>query len=109
MPHFIARLSKIITGRPPAARAAAHDQDEIPVDLEDLATLLPELRRHLPLAHLSDEALLASLAAIARHGTDEARWHAAEASTLGQQLAVDSKDRERDLVTVLSLLPMPYL
>lgn len=109
MPHFIARLSKIITGRRPGARAAANEADDLPVDVENLRVLLPELRQHLPLARLSDEALLASLVGIARHGTDEARWHAAEASTLGQQLAVDSDDRERDLVTVLSLLPMPYL
>lgn len=109
MSHFIARLSQIITGKRPTARATAGHADDIPVDLESLAALLPQLRQRLPLASMSDDALLASLVTIARHATDENRWRAAEASTLGQHLAVESDDLQRDLVTVLSLLPIPYL
>lgn len=108
MTHYIQRLAQIIASK--RARARRGEQDFVPVDARELAELVPLLRKELRLpGSLSDDAFLASLIAIARHRTDEDRWHAAETSTLGQQLAVQSDDLERDLVTLLSLLPQPYL
>jgi iron-sulfur cluster repair protein YtfE (RIC family) len=78
------------------------------VNVETLAGLMPHLRERLAIgAPFSDEALLASLAAIASHASHEERWSAAETSTLGQYLASRSNDSHRALVTLLSLLPKP--
>lgn len=110
MTHYIQRLSQIISGKRARGKSiAAEHADVPPIDLRELAELVPLLRKRLALGSLSDDALLASLVAIARHPTDEARWYAAETSTLGQQLAVESEDLHRDLVTLISLLPQPYL
>lgn len=107
MTHYIQRLSQIISGRRKRAKCAADEHPDIPVDVAELAELVPLLRKRLALGALSDDAILASLVAIARRPTDETRWHAAEASTLGQQLAVESGDLHSDLVTLISLLPQP--
>jgi hypothetical protein len=67
---------------------------------------VPQVRRRLEVgASFSDQALLASLVAIARHPSHEGRWRTAETSTLGQYLASSGKDVRRALVTLLTLLP----
>jgi hypothetical protein len=69
---------------------------------------MPQIRRHLAIDRtFTDAALLASLTAVARHPSHGERWHAAEASTLGQYLASKGQDMHRALVTLLSLLPRP--
>jgi hypothetical protein len=110
MSSYIPRLARIIAG----VRTARFKSGESETDAgtapnaERLARLMPKIRHQLAVSpSLSDEALLASLVAIARHPSDEERWHAAEASTLGQHLAVTSHDMRRALVTLLSLLPRP--
>lgn len=111
MTTFIPKLARISSGKgagrsrlkPPAGRTIAR------VNVETLAGLVPQIRRRLSIGRaFSDEALLASLVAIARHPSHEDRWRAAEASTLGQYLAGSAKDRHRALVTLLSLLPKPF-
>jgi hypothetical protein len=78
--------------------------------VDRLARLVPEVRRRLVIGQtFSDAALLASLVAVARHRSNEWRWRAAEASTLGQYLAGSGKDMHRTLVTLLSMLPQPTL
>lgn len=109
MTHYIQRLSQIISGKRARAKGAVSGHADAPVDLQELAELVPLLRRRIALGSMSDDAILASLVAIARHPTDEGRWYAAETSTLGQQLAVESEDLHRDLVTLISLLPQAYL
>ncbi len=111
MAHYIPGLSQIVSGiRGIGKRELTDKTPDTPVNVSRLATLIPELRRRLPIGpSLSDEALLASLVSIARHTSEEARWRAAEASTLGQHLAVSSKDKYRDLVTLIAVLPKPYL
>jgi hypothetical protein len=78
--------------------------------MDALVGAVPQIRHRLGVgAQFSDEAMLASLVAIARHPSHEARWRAAEASTLGQYLAGSGKDMRHVLVTLLTLLPKPYL
>lgn len=110
MAHYIPGLSQIVSGIRSVGRRAFIDRPaDTVVNVSRLAALIPELHRRLPIGPaLSDEALLASLVSIARHPTHEARWHAAEASTLAQHLAVNSRDKHRDLVTLIGLLPKPY-
>lgn len=110
MSSYIPRLARIISGvRTGASRAGESETDaDAAPDAERLARLMPKIRHRLAVGpSLSDEALLASLVAIARHRSDEERWHAAEASTLGQHLAASGPDMRRTLVTLLSLLPRP--
>ncbi|HRN84540.1 MAG TPA: hypothetical protein PK857_06945 [Hyphomicrobium sp.] len=111
MAHYIPGLSQIVSGiRGIGRRELTDASSTAPVNVSRLAAMIPELRRRLPIGPvLSDEALLASLVSIARHTSEEARWRAAEASTLGQHLAVSSRDKYRDLVTLISVLPKPYL
>jgi hypothetical protein len=110
MTTFIPKLARITTGRGAGRRSgiAPSDRARRTVNVETLAGLMPHLRRRLAIGTpFSDEALLASLVAIASHASHGERWSAAEASTLGQYLANSSKDRHRTLVTLLSLLPRP--
>jgi hypothetical protein len=80
------------------------------VNIEYVAGIVPVIRRRLGVAAtFSDEAMFASLTSIAAHGTYEARWQAAEASTLGQFLMSHGKDLKSSLITILALLPKPYL
>lgn len=111
MAHYIPGLSQIVSGvRGVGRRDFADTTASEPVNVSRLAALIPELRRRLPIGRaLSDKALLASLVSIARHTSEEGRWRAAEASTLGQHLAVGSRDKYRDLVTLIAILPKPYL
>lgn len=110
MAHFIQRLAGI--GRGELAKHQATDEQWLvdDVDIEQLKRALPDLRDTLAIpAEFSNDALLASLLFIARHPTEETRWHAAEASTLGQYLAGNGRDMHRTLVALLSLLPEPTL
>lgn len=113
MSHYIPRLARISAGKGASAKHVPIHGTHAPeaaVNVERLARLLPQIRHRLAVGHqLSDKALLASLAAIARQPTHEARWRAAEASTLGQHLAVGGRDMHRMLVTLLSMLPPPSL
>ena len=66
------------------------------------------IRRRLDVpAAFSDEAIFASLAAIASTPTYERRWRAAEASTLGLTLRAHGRDLKASLITLLALLPKP--
>ncbi|MBN8913641.1 MAG: hypothetical protein J0H65_16615 [Rhizobiales bacterium] len=111
MSQFIPKLARITAGKRKVPKHAAdigHRTDEGPVNVARLARLMPQVRKRLAIDRtFSDAALLASLAAVARHPSHAERWHAAEASTLGQYLAASGKDMHRALVTLLSLLPRP--
>lgn len=112
MTNYIPRLARISAGKGPAGKRSASGgrSGQGTVNVDRLARLVPEIRRSLAVGRqFSDAALLASLVAIARHPTHETRWHAAEASTLGQYLASNGKDMHRALVALLSLLPQPSL
>lgn len=113
MTRYIPKLARISAGKRAAAKRTAQSGPrtrEAAVNVERVARLVPQVRRRLAISTtFSDAALLASLAAIARHPTHEKRWRAAEASTLGQHLASSGKDMHRTLVTLLSLLPEPSL
>jgi hypothetical protein len=111
MPSYIPRLARIVSGIKTGAgrrHGKSNGSGGDTVNVERLARLVPQIRHRLSIGHaLTDEALLASLVAIARHPSHEARWHAAEASTLGHHLAISGRDMRRTLVTLLSLLPKP--
>lgn len=110
MTNYIPRLARISAGKGAEAKRMplGSGVQETAVSVDRLARRLPQIRRSLAIGRqFSDEALLASLVAIARHPSNEARWRAAEASTLGQYLASSGKDMHRTLVTLLSLLPQP--
>ncbi|MGE0024942.1 MAG: hypothetical protein AB7S70_15070 [Hyphomicrobium sp.] len=110
MTHYIPRLARIRAGKGAAGKPvpAGPRPRERAVNVDQLARLMPDIRRSLAIPRaFSDAALLASLVAIARHTSHAARWRTAEASTLGQHLASGEKERERSLVTLLSLLPTP--
>ncbi len=111
MTHFIPKLARISAGKHKGTKHAADTSPrarEGPVNVERLARLVPQIRKRLGVDRaFSDAALLASLTAIVHHPSHGERWHAAEASTLGQYLAGSSKDMHRTLVTLLSLLPRP--
>lgn len=111
MTHFIPKLARISAGRHKGTKHAADTSPrprEGPVNVARLARLVPQIRKRLAVERtFSDAALLASLTAITRHPSHGERWHAAEASTLGQYLAGSGKDMHRALVTLLSLLPRP--
>lgn len=112
MSHYIPKLARFSTGKGAAGKRSptGSGMSGAAVDVGRLTRLVPQIRHSLAVGHqLSDEALLASLAAIARHPSHEARWRAAEASTLGQHLAVSGRDMHRTLVTLLSMLPPPSL
>lgn len=113
MTSYIPKLARISSGKSAGAKRAADDGDRAgqqAVNVERLARLVPQIRKRLAIGRpFSDAALLESLVAIARHPSHEARWRAAERSTLGQYLASSAKDRNQALVTILSLLPKPYL
>jgi hypothetical protein len=113
MTTYIPRLARIASSRRPGR---AHKDPADPrranarVNVDLLAGILPQIRHRLGLSpQFSDEALLASLVAITRHPSHEGRWRAAEVSTLGQALAASGKDLRHALVTLLTLLPKPYL
>lgn len=110
MTRYIPKLARITSGRD-AGKKHAHAPDE-PTDetmlVHTLASLAPRIRRRLGIKpQFSDDALVASLLAVARHSSHEKRWRAAEASTLGQYLASTETDPHRALVILLSLLPKP--
>lgn len=111
MPSYIPRLARIVSGHHTGGKPRHGKSNGVggsPVNVERLARLVPQIRHRLSVGHaLTDEALLASLIAIARHSSHEARWQAAQASTLGHHLAVGGRDMRRTLVTLLSLLPKP--
>ena len=111
MPQFIPRLSRISAGKqkgPKDVTPTGPHTREAPVNVERLARLVPQVRKRLAIDRaFTDAALLASLTAIASHPSHGERWHAAEASTLGQYLATTGQDMHRTLVTLLSLLPRP--
>ncbi|HEX2842648.1 hypothetical protein [Hyphomicrobium sp.] len=113
MGSYIPRLARIRSGNLKSGRCTPHSGDlehEAPVNVERLTRLVPQIRKRLAIGRpFSDAALLASLVAIARHPSHEARWRAAESSTLGQYLASSVKDRSHALVTILSMLPKPHL
>lgn len=112
MTTFIPRLARITSGRSGARRHARRigAASAAKVNVDAIARLLPEVRRRLAIGRsFSDAALLAGLVAIARQPSHEARWRAAETSTLGQHLAGHGKDPHRALVTLLALLPTPTL
>lgn len=112
MTNYIPRLARISASKGADAKrkTAGARPREATVSVDRLARLMPQVRRSLAIGRqFSDDALLASLAAIARHPSHETRWRAAEASTLGQYLASNGKDMHRTLVTLLSLLPQPTL
>jgi hypothetical protein len=108
--RYIPKLARITSGRD-AGRKHAPIFDE-PTDetilIHTLSRLAPRIRQRLAIkCQFSDEALVASLLAIARHPSHEERWWAAETSTLGQYLASSEPDMRRTLVMLLSLLPKP--
>ena len=109
MVSYIPRLSRIVSGGRSGGRRALPDGETgAPVNVSRLAALVPRLRKRLAIGPaFSDDALLASLVSIARHPSHEARWQAAQASTLGQHLAASSRNRHRDLVTLIAMLPKP--
>jgi hypothetical protein len=111
MSHYIPKLARISSGKGAAGkRKVPHDSGAsgTAVNVARLTRLVPQVRRRLGVGRqFSDEALLASLSAIARHPTHAERWRAAESSTLGQYLAGSGKDMHRTLVTLLSMLPPP--
>lgn len=116
MTSYIPRLASISArSRPGARRKGAGARPPVGaatgrVNIEYLAGLVPVIRRRLAVAQtFSDEAMFASLTAIAATTTYEGRWRAAEASTLGQFLMSNGKDLKSSLVTILALLPKPYL
>lgn len=110
MTSFIPRLARILSGRDagkkraPAIESGARHA----IDRQALVRLAPEIRQRLAISRqFSDKALLASLESIVTHSSNEERWRAAEASTLGQYLAGSGNDMHRTLVTLLSMLPSP--
>lgn len=109
MGHYIPRLARITSGQGTGrASVSGINPRDSSVDVERLARLLPQIRERLALGdQFSDDALLASLLAIARQPSHETRWRAAETSTLGQYLASSSDDLHGALVSLLSLLPGP--
>ncbi len=113
MGSYIPRLALIASGNLKSGRHTPPDGElefEPPVNVERLAKLAPRIRNRLAIGRpFSDAALLASLVAIARQPSHEARWRAAESSTLGQYLASSVKDRSQALVMILSMLPKPHL
>jgi len=115
---YIPKLARISArSRPGGKRKGGASRRSAPsgaepqrVNIEYLAGLVPVIRRRLAIAAtFSDEAIFASLTAIAAPSTYEARWRAAEASTLGQILLSHGKDLKACLITILGLLPKPYL
>jgi hypothetical protein len=79
-----------------------------PLDILHLAELVPVVRQRFALpATLADDAILASLRAIAGHSDQRARWRAAFSSNLGAILALQGRDLNTTLTTLLALLPRP--
>ena len=110
MSSYIPTLARITSGRDAGTKRAPipHEQSDETILIHTLTRLSPRIRQRLAIKRqFSDDALLASLLAIARHSSHEARWHAAETSTLGQYLASSEPDMHRTLVSLLSLLPKP--
>ncbi len=112
MTSFIPRLGRISRGgsssRAGTSTPAGKGSAPARLNVEYLAGLVPVIRRrlHVP-ANFSDEAILASLSAIASTTTYERRWRAAEASTLGLTLLAGGRDLKASLTTLLALLPKP--
>lgn len=109
---FIPRLGRISRAGGSARRgernAPADSRTPPRLNVEYLAGLVPVIRRRLDVpAAFSDEAIFASVAAIASKPTYERRWQAAEASTLGLILLAHGRDLKASLVTLLALLPKP--
>jgi len=113
MATYIPRLARIAaSGGRTAAEQPDTDTDRATarVNIETLAALVPQVRHRLTIGRqLSNEAVLASLIAIARHPSQAARWRAARSSTLGQHLTTGGRDVRHALVTLLALLPKPHL
>lgn len=116
MTSFIPRLARISSrsgakrGAKAAPGRAGARTAPLRINIEYLAGLVPTIRRRLAIAPtFSDEAIFASLAAIAAASSYETRWRAAEASTLGLFLRSHGNDLKASLITLLALLPKPYL
>ncbi len=120
MASFIPKLARISSRSRPGMKngsgkngnGAARPARALPApaarDGEYLAGLVPVVRRRAAIApSFSDAAILASLTSIAARSTDERRWKAAQASTLGQCLSGSARDLQEALVIILSLLPRP--
>lgn len=110
MTAYIPRLARIASGQGSKGKRSASSGNGVlrSGSMRTLARIAPEIRQRLAISRqFSDAALLASLAAIAIHPSNEERWRAAETSTLGQYIANSSQDVQRALVTLLSLLPAP--
>jgi len=100
----------------PAAIAQGGDADLTgePCDGASLGTvlhlheLLPVVRERLRLgSHLTDEAVLASLAAITSRSVPRERWKVAFNSALGRFLATRGSDLASALGLLMALLPPP--
>jgi hypothetical protein len=75
-------------------------------DLLDLAFLVPIVRQRLEISSaLPDEAILASLVAIAACTSPRERWFAALGSTLGHWLGLKTRDPNVALNQLIALLP----
>lgn len=113
MTTFIPKLARIASGTETGSPRTAVDLGsgvEQAVDAATLARLAEKLRQRLAIGPVfSDAALVASLSTIVRQPSHEARWRAAEASTLGQYLAIGNQDLHRTLVRLLAELPKPTL
>jgi hypothetical protein len=91
----------VLPQEPPAVHSAIRDPDR-------LDALVPLLRARLPDdLELSDSALLASLAAIARTRSRADRWRAAFNSEIGRRLAARGTDLNTALNIILGLVPAP--
>ena len=92
--------------RAQAARERGFGAAPARLNIEYLAGLIPVIRRRLGIAAtFSDAAIFASLTAIAGRASDEQRWRAAEASTLGLFLLSHGRDFRTEMITLLGLLP----
>lgn len=118
MTSYIPKLARISArSRPGAGRKRSGAQPAVGpsgraqrINIEYLAGLVPVVRRRLAIAQtFSDDAIFASLTAIVARTSYEDRWRTAEASTLGLFLLSHGKDLKGCLVTILALLPKPYL
>ncbi|MDX2258498.1 MAG: hypothetical protein NW205_06225 [Hyphomicrobiaceae bacterium] len=88
---------------------AGLDRDAV-LDIMHLAELVPLLRQRLAIdPAFSDDAMLASLKAIAVRSAERERWQAAFGSNLGRHIAVAHPDPTAALTTLVALLPRPRL
>ncbi|MDX2290431.1 MAG: hypothetical protein NW217_16645 [Hyphomicrobiaceae bacterium] len=83
-------------------------QDDDPFDVLHLAELVPLVRSTFALdPAFGDDAILASLKAIAARSSDRDRWSVAFGCNLGRHIGLNSPDPADGLRTLISLLPRP--